>query len=38
MLCWLPEERLVAEELAFDEFLMQPLTAAELSELSTEPT
>ncbi|PMD61934.1 kinase domain-containing protein [Hyaloscypha bicolor E] len=24
MLCWMPEERPVAEELAFDEFLMQP--------------
>lgn len=24
MLCWVPEERPVAEELAFDEFLMQP--------------
>ncbi|KAG0645023.1 Serine threonine-kinase SRPK [Hyphodiscus hymeniophilus] len=24
MLCWMPEERPIAEELAFDEFLMQP--------------
>ncbi|KAK0104963.1 hypothetical protein ONS95_005224 [Cadophora gregata] len=27
-LCWIPEERPTAEELAFDEFLMQPYAAA----------
>ncbi|RDL32424.1 Uncharacterized protein BP5553_08880 [Venustampulla echinocandica] len=35
MLCWMPEERPVAEELAFDEFLMQPQAAA-ISGASTE--
>lgn len=35
MLCWMPEERPVAEELAFDEFLMQPHATA-FSETSTE--
>lgn len=35
MLCWMPEERLVAEELAFDEFLMQPQATA-FSGASTE--
>ncbi|OCL06510.1 protein kinase [Glonium stellatum] len=35
MLCWMPEERPVAEELAFDEFLMQPHATA-FSGTSTE--
>jgi hypothetical protein len=28
---WLPEERPTAEELAYDDFLMQPLLAARLA-------
>lgn len=31
-LCWLPEERPVAEELAFDDFLMQPYAATLMEE------
>ncbi|KAK0102752.1 hypothetical protein ONS95_006349 [Cadophora gregata] len=35
ILCWIPEERPAAEELAFDEFLMQPQATA-FSATSTE--
>lgn len=28
ILCWLPDERPTAEELAYDDFLMQPLLNA----------